>query len=66
MKQTLIVPPKILLASRRRALAVSGAVLSAGAVALPAEGLTYATDSPPSTPTPVERPLRLVVSRTPS
>ena len=34
MKQTLIVPPQIMLASRRRALVVSGAVLSAGAVAL--------------------------------
>lgn len=34
MKQTLIVPPQIMLASRRRALAASGAVLSAGAVAL--------------------------------
>src|SRR5262249_25574540 len=36
----------------------------AGAVALPALGLTLATDPPPATPPTVERPPRVIVSRT--
>ena len=37
--------------------------LAAGAVALPAQGVTFSSDSPPALP-PVGDPLRLVVSRT--
>jgi 3'(2'), 5'-bisphosphate nucleotidase len=38
--------------------------LVAGAVALPARGITYATDRPPARPTPSPGRLRLAVSRT--
>lgn len=44
------------------ALAIDGAPV-AGAVALPAEGLTLTSDAPPA-PAPANRPLRMVVSRT--
>jgi 3'(2'), 5'-bisphosphate nucleotidase len=37
--------------------------LAAGAVALPAEGLTFGTDRPPVVPPPDRGPLRLAVSR---
>jgi 3'(2'), 5'-bisphosphate nucleotidase len=37
--------------------------LVAGAVALPAQGVTLATDDPPSTPRPHDGPVRMVVSR---
>ena len=38
--------------------------LVAGAVAMPADGVCYATDDPPSLPARPEGPLRLAVSRT--
>jgi 3'(2'), 5'-bisphosphate nucleotidase len=38
--------------------------LVAGAVALPARGVTYATDAPPVAAPPPTRPLRIAVSRT--
>ncbi|MFN8076770.1 MAG: 3'(2'),5'-bisphosphate nucleotidase CysQ [Kineosporiaceae bacterium] len=44
------------------ALWVSGELV-AGAVALPAAGVTYATDTPPALPARPEGPLRLAVSR---
>ena len=42
-----------------------GGVLSAGAVDLPAQGVTWsvADDAPPPAPRPADRPLRVVVSR---
>jgi 3'(2'), 5'-bisphosphate nucleotidase len=42
----------------------AGGDLAAGAVALPARGRTYATDSPPPMPDRGSGPLRLAVSRT--
>jgi 3'(2'), 5'-bisphosphate nucleotidase len=43
---------------------VADGVLTAGAVALPALEVLYASDPPPPAPRPVDRPPRLVVSRT--
>src|SRR5579864_827619 len=45
------------------ALAIDGRPV-AGAVALPAQDLVFATESPPPRPCRQERPLRMVVSRT--
>jgi 3'(2'), 5'-bisphosphate nucleotidase len=42
---------------------VEGGVPTAGAVALPAEGLVFATDLPPIVPPQGERPLRVATSR---
>jgi 3'(2'), 5'-bisphosphate nucleotidase len=41
-----------------------GGRLTAGAVALPGLGVTFATDEPPTLPPPVAGPTRLLVSRT--
>jgi 3'(2'), 5'-bisphosphate nucleotidase len=45
------------------ALAINGTI-TAGAVALPAQGLTLATDDPPVVPPNDHRPMRVVTSRT--
>jgi 3'(2'), 5'-bisphosphate nucleotidase len=45
------------------ALAING-VITAGAVALPAQGMVLATDEPPTVPANGERPMRVVTSRT--
>ncbi len=42
----------------------AGDELRAGAVALPAQGVTFATDHPPTVPSRPDRPLRVAVSRT--
>jgi 3'(2'), 5'-bisphosphate nucleotidase len=42
----------------------AGGDLAAGAVALPAQGVTFATDTPPVVPPRPDRPLRIAVSRT--
>src|SRR4051794_36140242 len=44
------------------ALAIDG-VITAGAVALPAQGMVLATDEPPTVPPNGERPMRVVTSR---
>ncbi len=45
------------------ALSIDG-VITAGAVALPAQGMVLATDDPPTVPHNGERPMRVVTSRT--
>jgi 3'(2'), 5'-bisphosphate nucleotidase len=45
------------------ALSIDG-VITAGAVALPAQGMVLATDEPPTVPGNSERPMRVVTSRT--
>jgi 3'(2'), 5'-bisphosphate nucleotidase len=45
------------------ALSIDG-VITAGAVALPAQGMVLGTDDPPKVPSNGERPLRVVTSRT--
>jgi 3'(2'), 5'-bisphosphate nucleotidase len=45
------------------ALSIDG-VITAGAVALPAQGMVLATDEPPRVPSNGERPMRVVTSRT--
>jgi 3'(2'), 5'-bisphosphate nucleotidase len=42
----------------------AGGDLAAGAVALPAQGVTFATDTPPVVPPRPDRPMRIAVSRT--